>query len=381
VSTDHDLVLHVGMPRATSVIGPALRQLQPQLRAHGVAYVDGEEVLSLPHAAGWHRDRGTRPEHADDFARELAAAAHAEQQRAGSLWRRRPVPVVVVSDQLLGWGDIGRRDTDLLRPYAERAVRHVIGAVAARNVQIVLHTQRQDRLLELAYLRWLSAGHDAAIESFFPSLYEAVLDYGELVARLRSVRHVSDVVVRPVELLDAGVHAFVNDVLGLMGLRDALDLHVVSADLFVRPRVYSAQGAALSRALSPLVRGADFGAVQEFLSERYSAPAEYGLPEIIEPDARARLLESYTESNRLLFTTHMPDLPSDSYDGDVPTFALGNVLRQAAPRDTAIPTKVAATVSAASFWSSRALRRSARSMARRLPESQQRRLESLRRRR
>ena len=368
--TDHDLVLHVGVPKASSVIGPALQLLQPQLRAHGVAYVDGEQISSLPHVAGWHRDRIARPKQAEDFAQELAALVHDEQTRAGNRWRRRPVPAVVVSDQLLGWGDIGRRDSQRLRPYARRAVRHVIEAVAARDVLIVLHTQRQDRLLELAYLRWLSEGHDAAIESYFPAMNEPVLNYGELVTRLRSVPHVSDVVVRPVELLDAGVHAFVNDALGLVGLRDELDLHVVRADLFVRPQVYSAQGAALARALNPLVRGADFSAVQEFVSENYSAPAEYGPPEIIEPDARARMLDSYSETNRALFATHMPDLPSNSYDGDTPTFALGNVLRQPTPRDTGISDKVAVTVSAGRDRATQAVRRGAGLVARHRPRRQ-----------
>lgn len=378
--TEHDLVLHVGMPKASAILGPALQQLQPQLRTHGVAYLNGEQLEELPHAPGWNRDKLTLPKQAEDFGHELAALARAEQQRAGSIWRRRQVPVVIASDQLLGRGDLGRRDAERLRPYATRAVRHVIDALAARNVQIVLHTQRQDRLLELAYLRRLGAGHDESIESYFPHAHEPVLDYGELVTRLRSMPRVSDVVVRPVELVDAGVRAFVNDTLGLLGLRDALDLHVVGADLFVHPRVYSDQGAALARALNPLVRGAEFTLVQEFLSDRFSAQAEYGPPEIIEPDARARMLKNYAEPNRRLFTTLMPDLPSDSYDNDVATFALGNVLHQPARRDSKVGDKVTAAVSLGSSQASRALRKSAGHVARRLPESQRQRLLRLRHR-
>ena len=380
MTTDHDLVLHVGMPRASSIVGPALRRLQPQLRAHGVAYLDGAQLELLPHATGWNRDRLTRRKHRADFRHELAALARAEQQRAGSLWRRRQVPVVVAGDQLLGRGDIGRRDAEQLRPYATDAVSQVVKALSARNVQIMVHTHRQDRLLELAYLRRVCSGQHAAIEEYFPDVFEPVLDYRDLVTRLRSVPHVSDVVVRPVELADAGVHAFVHDVLDIFGLRDTLDLYVIGQDLCVYPPVYSAQGAALARAMNPLVQGAEFTLLQEFLTESYSAPVEYGPPEILDPDARARMLASYAESNRLLFGEYMPDLPTDSYADDVATFALGNVLHQPEPRDRTVASRLTVAASARGNRASTALRRTGRQMVRQLPRSQRLRLERLRRR-
>lgn len=377
--TDHDLVLHVGMPRASSILAPALRRLRTQLRAHGVAYVDGAQIERLPHAAGWDRDRLTRRKQSARFGRELAAVVAAEQQHAGSLRRRRQVPVVVACDQLLGRGDIGRRDAEGLRPYATNAVRQVIEAVSARNVQIVLHTHRQDRLLELAYLRWLRSGQAATIEDYFPDLFEPVLDYGALVNRLRSVPRVSDVVVRPVELADAGARAFVNDNLGLIGLRDALDLYV-GADLSVYPPVYSARGAALARDLNPLVRGAEFTRLQRFLSKKHSAQIEYGPPDILDPDARARMLDSYAESNQMLFEEHLPHLPADSYASEVATFALGNVLHQPAPRNSQVATKLTSAVSVRSNQTSSALRRTLAKTLRKLPPSARRQLEPLRRR-
>jgi hypothetical protein len=380
VSTDHDLVLHVGMPKATSILRPALQQLQPQLRAHGIAYLDGEQLTRLPHAPGWNRDGFTRPKQAAAFGNELADLARTEQQRAGGQSLRRQVPVVVASDDLLGRGELGRRDSAQLRPYATRAVRQVIKALGARKVQVVLHTQRQDRLLELAYLRWLSAGHEESIESYFPALGEPVIDYGDLVHRLRALPRVSDVVVRPVELADAGVHAFVNDTLALLGLGDALDLHVVSADLFAHPPVLSGQGAALARAMHPLVSGAEFSLVQEFLSDRYSAPAEYGLPEILEPEVRARMLATYAEPNRALFKSYMHDLAANSYEDDVATFALGNVLRPPARRDDGVGGRATTAVLLRSSQASGAVRRSARRVAQRLPPAQRQRLRRLLRR-
>jgi hypothetical protein len=378
VTVEHDLVLYVGMPQASSVLGPAFRQLQSQLRARGVAYLDGAQLLGLPHAPGWNHDRITHPDQAGAFEGELAAFARDERHRAGSLWRRRDVPLLIVSDQLLGQGDIGRRDTERLRPYATRGLRQVINALQAQNVQIVLHTQRQDRLLELAYLRWLSDGHAATISAYFPNLFQPVLDYGKLLDRLKVVPGVSSVIVRPVELADAGVHAFVNDALDPVGLRDLLDMHVVRTDLFSRPTVYSEQGAALARAVNPLVRGAEFEVVRKYLHDTYSAQLEYGLPEILEPDARDRMLSAYAEPNRRLFSTYMPDLPVSSYDNDVETFALGNALEQPALYEPKLGDRAATAVSLGSSRASGALRQSAAQLARRLPESQRQRLQRLR---
>lgn len=261
---DHDLVLHVGMPRATSIIGPALRRLQPQLRAHGVAYVTGTQLARLPRASGWNSDRLTRHKDRAAFARQVVALARAEQQRAGRLWHRRPVPVVIAGDQLLGRRDIGRRDAEQLRPYASEAISQVVEALSARNVQIVIHTHRQDRLLELAYLSQLRAGQHTTIEESFGDLTRAVLDYADLVARLRTVPNVCDLVVRPVELADAGVHAFVEDMLSHLGLSDTLDLCVLGADLDPYPNVYSPRGAALARAMNPLVHGAEYTVLHQF---------------------------------------------------------------------------------------------------------------------
>jgi hypothetical protein len=288
--------------------------------------------------------------------------------------------VVIASDQLLGRGEIGPRDAEQLRPYAIPAVSHVIKALSARHVQIVVHTHRQDRLLELAYLRWLRSGQHAALEDYFPHLFEPVLDYRDLVTRLRSVPHVSNVLVRPVEVADAGMHAFVNDVLGVVGLRDVIDLYVIGADLLVHPPVYSTQGAALARAMNPLVQGAEFTLMQKYLTERYVASAEYGPPDLLDHETRSRMLDSYAEANRRLFVEAMPDLPPDSYADDVTTFALGNVLPQPAARDRTVATRLTVAAAVRSNRASTTLLRTSRQLRQRIPRAQLRRLDRLRHR-
>jgi hypothetical protein len=380
VTADHDLVLHVGMPRASSIVGPALQRLRPQLRAHGIALLSGAQLERLPHASGWHRDPATDRKQTAAFARELAALARTERLHAGSLWRRRTVPVVIADAQLLGRGEIGPRDAEQLRPDAVAAVRQAITALSARNVLILLHTHRQDRMLELAYLRRLRSGQHVGIEQYFPRLFEPVMDYRDLVTRLRSIRDVSDVVVRPVELADAGMHAFINDVLGVIGLRNVLDLYVIGADLPLHPPVYSARGAAVARAMNPLVRGAESTLVHEYLAQRHAAPAEYGPPDILDLEARTHMLESYAETNRLLFVESMPDLPPDSYADDVTTFGLGNVLHQPAAHDRTVPSRLTVAAAVRANRASTALLTTTRPLRRRLSRAQLRRLERFRHR-
>jgi hypothetical protein len=380
VITDHDLVLHVGMPRASSIVGPALDRLRPQLRAHGIAYVDTAELEGRRRAAEWKRRRVTHRRRTADFGRALAVLARAEQQRAGSLWRRRRVPMVVAGDGLLGPGDIGWHDGEQLRPDAMSVMTQVIETLSARTVQIVVHTHRQDRLLELAYLRRLHAGEHATLEEYFPNLFEPVLDYGDLVARLRTAPRVSDVVVRPVELADAGLHAFVHDLLGVIGLRDAVDLYALGVGLLVHPSVYSARGAALARTLNPMVQGDEFTVLRRFLVERHSAPAEYGPPDILDQGARARVLTAYAEANRSLFSENMPDLPSDSYADETATFGLGNELRQPQPHDRTVSSSLRLAASATTNEASTALLSAGRRLGRQLPPAQRERLEHLRRR-
>jgi hypothetical protein len=375
--SEHDLVLHVGMPRASAIVAPALRRLGPQLQAHGVAYVEAAQLADLPHGSGWNRDRLSRPRQASDFERELVDLVRAEQRLAGSLWRRRQVPVVIAGDDLLGRGEIGRRDAEQLRPYAADAVAHVVRALSAENVKIVLHTQRQDRLLELAHLRRLRAGELAPIEEL-PGLSEPLLDYRDLVVRLRAVPNVAEVVVRPVELADAGLRAFVHDVLGLIGVSDPVDLYALGVDLFVHPEALSPRGADLARALYPLVRGVEFDRVRDFLTARHSAPTEYGPPDILDGEARRSLLGRYAETNRQLFAEHMPDLPADSYADDVDTFALGNVLHPPSAEAPTVADRLTTAGSARTNRASTALLRTGRRVRDQLPAAQARRLGRLR---
>jgi hypothetical protein len=380
VIADHDLILHVGMPRASSIVGPAFDGLRSQLRARGIAYVNTAQLEHRWRASELKRRTVTRQTQLADFVHALSVLARAERQRAGAVWRRQQPPTVVAGDELLGPGDIGWRDAERFRPDAIGVLSHVMEAMSARRVQIVVHTHRQDRLLELAYLRRLHSGRHETIQQYFPDQFMPVLDYVDLVARLQAVPRVCEVVVRPVELADAGVHAFVHDLLSVMGLGDAFNLYEIGADLLAYPPVFSARGAALARAVNPLVQGDEFTVLREFLVKRHSAPAEHGPPDILDLDTRDRMLMSYAEVNRTLFEEHMPQLPPDSYASEVATFALGNELGQPAPLDRRVTDELRRAASVTGNYASTTLLRAGRYLGRQLPPSQRRRAEQLRRR-
>lgn len=327
----YDLVLHVGMPRSGALLRRALVRLRPQLRAHAVAFVGGPQIDGLRHAAGWQCGRSARGRDASTFAMELSAAVAQEQRHSAGVRGRLPVRTVVSSNRLLGMGPVGRGDAEQFRPHTTVATAQVVKALSARRVQVVLYTHRQDRLMELSYLKLLRSGQHVAFEDEFPNRFEPVLDYLDLIDRLRAVPNVSDVVVRPLELADAGQHAFVNDFLGLFGLENALDLNALGIDPSPYPSVYSARGAQLALALGPLTdTTAERRRVGAYVWKHYRASERYPT-DLLGRDVRRRILDCYAERNRELFRTHLPDLPADSYSDDPSTFALGNVLSQPTP--------------------------------------------------
>jgi hypothetical protein len=327
--SDYDLVLHVGMPRSGAVIRRALTRLRPQLRTHRVAYIGDPQIAGLGHVAGWECGPHASSPQASTFDGELATLVAAERRHAaGVTGRRTPVRTIVSSNRLLGAGDVGRRDAEQFRPYAIPATTQVIKALSARRVQVVLYTQRQDRLMELSYLQRMRTGRAHAFEDEFPDCFEPRFDYLELIDRLRTVPAVADVVVRPLELVDAGQHAFVNEFLGLVGLENRLDLDAMGLDPWPYPPGYSARGARLALALTPLMdTPAERRRLRGFVWENYSARERYDT-DFLDRDVRRGILDSYAELNRELFRTHLPDLPVESYSDDPSTFALGNVLGQ-----------------------------------------------------
>lgn len=360
-----DLTAHVGMPRSGAVLRRALSRLRPQLRTHGIAYVGGPDLDHLPHA-DWDTRADGQTDAARDFRREVRAAL-AEERRwaAGALGRHTP-HTLISSDRLLGARRLGLRDGQQFRPDAERALGQAIRSAGSRRVRVVLYTQRQDRLLEDAYLQWLRVGAHAELDELFPYALEPVLDYAALAARLESVPNVAEVAVSPFETVTAGTRAFVEDFSRWVGLRGRLDTYAIGADVVAHARQYSAHGVALARAMNQHLDTVDeIESVRDFLTRSFAC-GEPHVTEILDRATRRRLLENYRETNHALFSRYLPELPVDSYDDDVTTFALGNVLPQPVDRPEPRPAEEASMlVTRAAVTADLSVRRLLRAVCRR----------------
>lgn len=319
------LVLHIGMQQSgATMLQRAMALLRPQLHGLGVGYLGQDEIQALDHAAGWNTDGTADPHLATAFERELATAVEAERRRAEGVRGRPPGIVLLSSDHLVGRRNVGPVDAARFRPHAVAAVSQLVRALGTGDTQVVLYTHRQDRLMELCYLREIQSGRHHSFDEQFPYRFEPVLDYDDLVERLHAIPGVSTVTVRPVELVYTDPKAFVGEFLDVAGLETRPDLDVVG-----RPsphRVYSGRGLRMALGMNPFLDSdEDRQLVRAFLMENFAArrPRDSRLlPEHV----RRRILHTYRERNRRLFARHMPDLPEDGYDGDDATDRLGAVL-------------------------------------------------------
>ena len=173
-------------------------------------------------------------------------------------------------------------------PFDDAALEAIAAAVAAtpaEQLRLVVHVRRQDWLLELSYLQAVENGVTGSFDSLFPSAAQPVVDYDWLLGRLAALPGVAEVHARPVELTDA----------------DRVDT-----------RVYSARGVELAQAMAPhLDTAEDRRKVSQFLREHFAA-ASAG-PPFLSDSAREAILAAYSDANRALFRTWMPDLPEDGY--------------------------------------------------------------------
>lgn len=306
------LVLHVGMRHAgTDLLAQSLARLRPQLHRRGVALLTNDKLDDLPHADGWKRHKDSSPELAPLFAGDLRVAAGAELDAAA---RSGPTPrtLLVTSEQLTGGRRLGRGDRKSFRPYAEPAITQVIDALDPNRVHLVLYTRRQDRLMETCYVSDVQRGRNHSFAEQFPYRYQPILSYVTLADRLLSVPLVKSIRVRPYETIGAGLVPFVDTFLGAVELTGKLDLSALAEDP-PQCAVYSRNALRLALSMNPyLDDDRERALVRTFLLEQFPTPP-YAEARFISKRSRARIIDAYRADNEVLFATHMPDLPHDSY--------------------------------------------------------------------
>ena len=285
-----ELVLHAGLAATDGpMLHRALDRLRPQLRRRGVACVTPPAFRNVT---------------------DLAAAVAAERRAT------RRCRVVFVSFPTVAL----RRDLS-----ARPAPRRVAAAVAATGVdgpaRISLTVQRPDRLYEHAYLDLVARGETRPPAAAL----RGVPDLAELADRIAALPAVQDVTIRPWELVGAGAVAYVDDLLGLVGLRGELDLRRL-AHKFSAGRRYSAAAVPVATALLPLATTDEQRADVRRLVLTHLGAAQETDTRFLGAAERAAILTAGRDSNRDLLHRYRPDLPADAYDDDAGTTALGRFL-------------------------------------------------------
>ncbi|HEY2271766.1 MAG TPA: hypothetical protein VGH30_03265 [Jatrophihabitantaceae bacterium] len=297
------LVLQLGASHdSIDMLREALTGLRPQLRAHGVSFA----------ALG-----------RDDPAHTLPGLLDEERTHAHAA--RHQVCPTLISCLLSGPEASPAGDPSVSGPYpdAVTVTRRVIEATGSSQVLVLLHIQRQDRLMERAYLDAVLAGGSHEFADQFPQRQDTSLDFGPLVKQLREVPAVLEVRVRPVELALADPLGFVDDVLEAIGLSGELDLSAVPAAVPATRRL-SARGARIAAAMNAhLDDDAERADVHEFLLEHFGVTAARAanVRGILSDDERARIVQTYAQVNHALFAEHLRDLPADSYGDEEPMVA------------------------------------------------------------
>lgn len=285
-----ELVLHAGLaPTDGPMLHRAFERLRPQLRRRGVACVSPPAFRNVA---------------------DLAAAVAAERRAT------RRCRIVLVSFPTVAL----RRDLS-----AAQAPGRVAAAIAATGLdgpaRISLTVQRPDRLYEHAYLDLVARGETRPPAAVLPG----VPDLAELADRIAALPAVQGVTVRPWELAGAGAVAYVDDLLGLVGLRGELDLRRL-ARKFTTGRRYSAAAVPVATALLAIATTDEQRAdIRRYVLTHFRAGADADT-RFLADDERAALLAAHRESNRDLLRRYRPDLPADAYEDDAGTAALGRHL-------------------------------------------------------
>lgn len=317
-----DVVLHVGFQQAGArMLQRALSRLRPQLRRHGIAFVGHRALAKVDGVDGWACDDGADPRAGETFERGVAALVEREQAAVARHRRGGPRTTLVSSDHLLGCANLDQRDERCVRRHAEAALGQVIRALGASRVRLLLYTRRQDRLMELCYLRAVEHGGAHPFGEQFPRWTEPALDYGALLGRLERLPEVDGVRVRPFEQVGWHADTLAGDVLAALGASEQIDLGPVGTDL-APYHLYSHRALEIALDINRFLETErERQSVRRFLTEQFPGTDERST-RVLDDEDRSRVLAAYAPANRRLFEQRMADVPPDAYACDETTAQL-----------------------------------------------------------
>ena len=276
-----DLVVHMGLGAAATLLTSALSLLEAELARQGVRTARANAVPPV----------GGAP---------LLVTAPAP-----------PAP----SDPSDGWEFCSLQRDE---------VAAVIERSGARRVRILFSPERQDRLLERSYRNAVAEGFAGTLAERFPRAQQPLLDYRPLVSELLALPGVLDLRMVPLELVAAGQVAYVDALLAALDCEQPVGLGPLAR--WRVPREYGLRGLRIALAMAPhLDTDAERAAVRKYVLATFSMPVGAS-PQVMTASERAQVLAAYRPANLELFATHGPEYPETAYNGRGGLHALGAVL-------------------------------------------------------
>ena len=316
------LILHVGVPKTgTSLIQRTMRQLRPELRSSGIAYIDRKAMHRLRDRPSWAAYATGPKENRPRFLSDLRDVVKRERLRA--LPKAR---AVVMSNESM----IGRIAPEFGDPYwprATAALTDVVTALKPSSTRVVMYIRRQDRLIESLYMQRIHLGGSLNWTKFHRAVCgDDRVRYQDLVQAIAEVPTVEKISVAPFELIGAGGGRFVTHFmesldLGIEALVADRDDPKPSNPSYTQP-AYELAMKINKRLETPAQREL----TRKYLRELFPAD-EYPKAQLLTNEQRSELIEIYRPANEKFFAEYLSEFPVDSYSSPEATSRLGSWLR------------------------------------------------------
>lgn len=297
------LIFHIGIPKTgTSLIQKAMRRLRPRLRSRGVAYLDRGQITELAGFGAWLEDP-TNLAAQGGFLGEVA-------ELAGRAVGPDQTTLLVSNEGAAGHS---RTFDTPFWPRARPAVTSLIEAIAPARTQLVVYVRRQDRLLESLYMERIHRGN--VVE--WPDFRDRVcgddrVRYGELIDQIIDIPTVTEIRVRPFEIIGAGAAAFVADFLDGIG-QSELTADIPARILAVSNPSYTDPAWRAALAVNSLLETNEQRTnFRRFIRTLFPADSYPEAP-LLNEDERLDLLARYRSHNERLFAEYLPEFPMDAY--------------------------------------------------------------------
>jgi hypothetical protein len=327
---DPRLVLHIGLPKTgSSLIQRTMKALRPRLRERGVAYVARSRIIAMKTYA---REAGKANAPASAaFLDELRTVVAEEAEHVAG-----PVRTVIVSNEATcGWPT----GSPPYWPNAAARVEAFVSALAPASMQVLAYVRRQDRFLESMYMQQIHGGATTPWEEYRDEHCADVrIRYTDVFDAIATVEGVTDLTVKPFEIIGAGGPAFVADFLETIGLGDLGDDLPAEALILANASFSEPAWRSALTINRYLTNPADRRKVRKFLGSMFP-PDRHPKAHLLTDRERAALIERYRDENERLFRTWMPSYPTGAYSTPDGTAALASVLppRQVSAPETAPP--------------------------------------------